>query len=113
MENMRDFVSLHYYYDDHYKIPESLKILLSKWKNRLPIAEDFSSNSYILFHPHNFIVLLKEYNLFNINNIKKEFDALDPSLKKLVQTKFKDYNNYYKNCTDKISHKEFLKSIYD
>ena len=57
--------------------------------------------------------MLKIEDKDKLVNIKKEFDALDPSLKKLVQTKFKDYNNYYKNCTDKISHKEFLKSIYD
>ena len=109
VENIRDFVALHYYYDKNVVLPDSLKNNIKKWKNRLPIYEDFE-NSYLLFKDPNFIILLKEYGLFNKKNIKYEYNLLPNHLKQSVLKSYKNFNDFYKTSI-RQSHKKYLENI--
>ena len=86
MDNIRDFVFLHYltdrndtqFWQDIKKIemPDTLKEKMKLWKNRLPYAEDFSSQSdYCLFFDSNYIVKLFGLNLLNLNSVKEEYNS--------------------------------------
>ena len=77
MENVRDFIVLHYLKSDFkFDIPESLKNNLKKWKYRLPVKEDFGSN-YVIFREDNFTILLKELGIFDIESLKREYYSLN------------------------------------
>jgi len=116
IENTRDFVILHYLVNKKdskfwkelkINIPESLQSKLDLWKYRLPIKEDFKQG-YLLFYESNFIVILYELGLINIDSIKKEFINLPKNYKTnindwLIQRK-KEENNY-------IKHKLYLEQI--
>lgn len=107
IENVKDFVCLHYYFD--YKMPDSLLNKLDTWKHRLPIDEDFPGGYYI-FNPHNFIILLKEYGLLNKDSIKKEYSLINLNLRNLTRKNYQNYKNYYLN-DKRTGHKEFIKQI--
>tara|TARA_A100001011_G_scaffold68776_1_gene70174 strand:+ start:1323 stop:2750 length:1428 start_codon:yes stop_codon:yes gene_type:complete len=120
VENIRDFVLLHYltnkknskfWKEFKPNLPSSLKINLKKWKNRLPIKEDFSSG-YQLFNENNFAVILKELNLVDKKSIKKEYDSLSKVFKDYTEQKVKDYNKFYSD-TNTLGHKQFLQSFYN
>ena len=119
VENTRDFVLLHYLcgkkgsaFWDEFKpnLPDSLAKNLKTWKHRLPLAEDFKG-SYLLFNSENFIVILKELNLLNKTNIKKEFNNLSNDHKnevlQLIKIALENNNNENKH----YSHKLFLKNL--
>jgi len=119
VENIRDFVLLHYLTDKkdskfwkEFKpnLPESLKKNLQKWKHRLPIREDFPGG-YQLFNENNFAILLKELNLIDKKSIKKEYDSLSKDFKDYIEHKIKEYNEFYSN-TNTINHKEYIQSFY-
>lgn len=84
MENIRDFIFLHYmvkknstnFWKDVSRIspPDSLQEKLELWKNRLPIHEDFSGSSdYILFSDLNYSVVMHGLGMFNKQQISKDF----------------------------------------
>ena len=86
MDNIRDFIALHYitnkddteFWRDVSKLelPKSLKTNLNIWKHRLPIDEDFNSlSNYVLFKSSNHIMVLDGLNLFNRESIKQEFQS--------------------------------------
>jgi tryptophan halogenase len=119
IENTRDFVLLHYLcgkkgsnFWDEFKpnLPESLSKNLETWKHRLPLDEDFNG-LYLLFKPENFIIILKELNLLNKKNIKKEFNSLSNNHKNWVLDSMKTAikNNNYKS--NYHNHKDFLKNL--
>jgi hypothetical protein len=119
--NVRDFIVLHYLTKrndtDFWKniinveIPESLRYNLEKWKNKLPIKEDFKDNSeYCLFGPANFIVVMAKLNLFNKDAILKEYNFLNNGLKDMTsntinQIIFNDNTQKY------INHKKIIEII--
>ena len=109
VENIKDFVCLHYYHEN--KMPDSLLNKLETWKDRLPIEEDFQGGYYV-FNPHNFIVLLKEYGLVNKENIEKEYKLLNVDLRNIVLDNYFKYKTYYLN-DKKTGHKEFIQQILD
>ncbi len=120
VENIRDFVLLHYMVDKKdskfwrelkINLTDTLKYNLNKWKNRLPIDRDFPGH-YHLFNPQNFIVVMKELNLFNKSLIKKEYDTLSKVYKDDIETKVKNIITFYEELHT-ISHKQFLESYYD
>ena len=92
------------------KIPHTLEINLKKWKNRIPINEDFNGN-YNLFNSHNFIVILKELNLINKNNIKKEYELLNNSIKEDIEHRVNSHISHNFFNEHLISHKQFLKEL--
>jgi tryptophan halogenase len=119
VENIRDFVVLHYIVDRKdskfwkelkLKLPSTLENNLKKWKHRIPIREDFAGG-YKLFGPHSFTVLLKELNLINKESIKKEYEMLSEKYKNHAKESMINHINrtyYDKNV---MSHKESLKTI--
>lgn len=119
VENIRDFVVLHYMIkkkDNKFwkelklNLPETLSNNLKKWKHRLPIREDFAGG-YKLFGSHSFTVLLKELNLINKKLIKKEYDMLSETYKNYAKDSMTDHINYTYYNKSVISHKECLKNI--
>jgi hypothetical protein len=123
VENVRDFIVLHYLTKrndtDFWKniltveIPDSLKYNLEKWKNKLPVYEDFKNTStYAIFGPSNFISVMAGLNLFNKEAILKEYSFLSDSLKNYTNITINQLSDY-ENTTSYITHKEMLKNIRD
>jgi|TARA_R110000803_G_scaffold92541_1_gene160050 tryptophan halogenase len=114
VENIRDFVLLHYlcgkkdskfWREFKPKLPDSLKDILEKSKSRLLIKEDFD-NEFLLFTEENFTVVLKELNLINLKKISNEYDNLSKNLKTFTEKHVTEILNKKHNI---ISHKQFLK----
>jgi tryptophan halogenase len=120
-ENIRDFIVLHYltkrndteFWKNILKIeiPESLNYNLEKWKNKLPIREDFYNiSTYAMFSEANFITVLAGLNLFNRDAIFQEYNFLQDYLKN-------DANNivlqslHDENISKYFEHKEIIKII--
>jgi flavin-dependent dehydrogenase len=121
MENIRDFVILHYqtkkdnsqFWKDLQKleIPESLATKLEKWRKNLPIEEDFSGYSkYILFREANFTQVLHGLNLFDQEKIAAEYAAQRKEIKDLAAQKLIDIDLYEKSLTT-IEHKRFVELV--
>jgi len=117
MLNIRDFIFLHYMVDkdnsdfwkDIKKIkpPKTLKNKLDVWQYRLPIEEDFLDTRYLLFYPHNFIMVMYGLGMINNEYIKNEYDSLNPMIHLTIQAILtKRKNDLSKN--ELITHKEFL-----
>jgi hypothetical protein len=112
MLNIRDFISLHYitprkekFWKDQI-IPDSLKDRLELFKTRLPLREDFSDTNYLLFRERHYIAVMHGLDLFNLANIKKQYNMLGNNLKKELKLD-------YSNTDDFISHKEWIRRIRD
>jgi tryptophan halogenase len=123
MENIRDFVALHYMTDKDdtmfwkdlksIEIPNTLKHKLKTWKNKLPIKEDFNEQSdYVLFTDPNFILVMEGLNLFNRESIKDEYARLNPLIRSEAEQIALNHFNIDKNLIT-FSHKEFLKLVRD
>jgi len=121
IENIRDFIVLHYITKrndtDFWKnilkteIPDSLKYNLSKWKTKLPIAEDFKNNSfYSMFGPQNFIVVMHGLNLFNEKAILQEYNSFPNYLKEFAN-KTIDQNLNNDKITKHLDHKSIIKIL--
>ena len=121
MENIRDFIFLHYmtkkentqFWKDIKKInpPDSLEEKLSLWENRLPIFEDFSSESnYQLFSDHNFILVMHGLQIFNKEKIKKYFEKHSQETKSFAEEKI---NNFWlhEKFAPTIGHKKMIDLI--
>jgi flavin-dependent dehydrogenase len=121
MENIRDFIVLHYitkkentqFWKDvsRIELPDTLHSKLEIWKNKLPIADDFSGESnYTLFNSANYILVMHGLGLFDSNAIINEYNALQDFVKH-------DANNtianslYYDKNSKTITHKEFISLI--
>ena len=121
MENLRDFIVLHYltkkentqFWKDvaALEIPDSLKYRLDLWKNKMPIDEDFSELSdYILFKGNNHAVVMHGLDLFNRLAIKAEYDACHDYIKNAADEIIKERKEF-DNSIDKISHKNLISKI--
>jgi tryptophan halogenase len=121
MENVRDFVILHYqtnktntqFWRDvaALEIPNSLKAKLERWRNNLPIEEDFSGLSkYIMFRETNFTQVIYGLNLFNREKIKEEYEMQRQEIKDFADAKILDVEQYEKSLTT-VGHKRFLELI--
>jgi len=123
LENIRDFVILHYqtkktntkFWKDCAKleIPESLKSKLEMWRNKLPIQEDFSNlTSYALFTAANFILVMDGLDLFDRDSIKKEYEANPDLIKEDADLTIKNELLFEKSIPT-ITHKELIRRIRD
>lgn len=121
IENIRDFIVLHYltkrndtdFWKNilHTEIPDSLSYNLEKWKNRLPIKEDFNKASeYLLFSESNFIVVMAKLKLFNKTSIMKEYNFLSNDLKIYTERIIKNIIDS-ENSLNFLNHKEIIKKI--
>ena len=118
MNNIRDFIILHYITNNTksqfwkdlqgMSIPDSLGENLIRWKNNLPIADDFKNDSaYSLFKEFNYIHVLNGLGLFDTDQIAKEFEqqnswAKDTALESIQSLVMPNRH---------MSHKEFLDAI--
>lgn len=120
MINIRDFIILHYMVDKKdsqfwidikkNNIPDTLKYKLSKFKNRLPILDDFKETNYHLFFEANWASVLYGLKMMNIDAIKDEFNSYSDEIIKYTKDSF---NNYVKSIenSDYISHKLYLTNV--
>ena len=90
-------------------MPDSLKIKMNKWKYRLPIEDDFQETKYYVFWPSNFINIMYGLDLFNKENIKKEYLSYSQEFRKAVEDLIEHEKTTYNKYT--IKHKEYLKLI--
>lgn len=121
MENIRDFVVLHYitkktntqFWKDvaNTDIPDSLKSKLEIWKHKLPIDEDFAQvSNHVLFKASNYILVLNGLNLFDRDSIKQEYDAnykyvkihADQAVQELLE---------FEASIKTINHKDFISVV--
>jgi len=120
LNNIRDYICLHYITDrddtDFWKdlknvdIPESLSTNLLRWSKRLPIGEDFTETSYILFGHLNFIQVMYGLNLFDVSKMKKQYDSWGEPFKKQVEEIIKERITATNNI-EYIGHKEWLTKV--
>jgi hypothetical protein len=76
------------------------------------MQEDFSGVSrHILFYDASYIMVLHGLGHFNVESIKKEYDACDQVTKNWVETTITNHELYMMNNAETITHKDFLKSI--
>lgn len=118
VENIRDFIVLHYISDrkdtDFWKdvsniqIPDSLNEKISMWKNRLPIREDFNEYSdYIMFMENNFTIVMNGLNMFNNDNILKEYYSKNLWVHERANSIINQEIGYDLNLPS-VGHKEFI-----
>ena len=125
MDNIRDFVFLHYltdrddtkFWQDVKKIemPESLKEKMKLWKNRLPYAEDFSSQSdYCLFWDRNFTLVMYGLGLINRDSLRQIVGKTNKmflnNVNDIIEVEEGNLDFAIQN-NELITHKEYLKAI--
>ena len=121
MENIRDFIALHYvvkkdnsqFWKDiqQLELPDSLKSNLDMWRHKLPTREDFiGSSSYSMFTESNFIMVMHGLGLFDTASIKQEYEILNPIIKKNADQIIERELKFLKE-TKEITHKMMIASI--
>jgi tryptophan halogenase len=121
LENIRDFIFLHYLrpnQNNHFwttisdlEMPDSLKENFEIWKHKLPIYDDFSGlTEYILFKSSNFIVLMNGLGLFDKSSIEREFRSIHQGFQKNACLIVDDYHRH-ESIVKTISHKDMLEII--
>jgi tryptophan halogenase len=121
MENIRDFVCLHYitkknnsmFWKDiqNIELPETLKNNLEIWRYKIPIEEDFIGQSkYSMFWQDNFICLMHGLKIFDAPYIKNELKNTNIEIKNKIKN---DWENYLFDINNSVflKHKNFLKYI--
>ena len=121
MENIRDFVFVHYMVKrkdtefwkkvTNLEPPKTLKENLKKWKNRLPVNEDFKETNYYLFFEQNWASVLWGLDLFDKKSIKKEYDSYNNAWRDYAKNEINNWKKSYENPM--MSHKEFLTLVKD
>jgi len=125
MDNIRDFVFLHYltdrddtkFWQDVKKIemPDSLKEKMKLWKNRLPYAEDFSSQSdYCLFWDRNFTLVMYGLGLINRDSLRQIVEKTNKmflnNVNDIIEVE-EGHLDFAIQNNELITHKEYLKTI--
>ena len=119
MENIRDFVFVHYMVKrkdtefwkkvTNLEPPKTLKENLKKWKNRLPVNEDFKETNYYLFFEQNWASVLWGLDLFDKKSIKKEYNSYNNAWRDYAKNEINNWKKSYENPM--MSHKEFLSLV--
>lgn len=123
MENIRDFIALHYvvkkdssnFWKDiaQLELPDSLSANLETWKHKLPIKEDFSKlTDYCLFQENHHILVLHGLGLFDKESIGLEYQAIDPIFHEAANAVIQREHDFLRE-TKEISHKMLLTVIRD
>jgi len=117
MENIRDFVFVHYMVKrkdtDFWKKvtelepPKTLKENLKRWKTRLPIKDDFNDTNYHLFFEQNWASVLWGLELFDKDKITKEYNSYPDNFKEFIEKNLKSLDDFYEK-NQQIAHKLFL-----
>lgn len=121
MENILDFVQLHYLggredtdFWKHVKtlpITPSLSHKLDMWKHRMPVNNDCTLGSdSVLFLAKNFFIVAYSLGLLDQKSLSKQFMAFPDNIQKYCKNKMLDFDNLLK--TGKfVKHKEILEMI--
>ena len=114
MENIRDFIILHYisprrdtkFWKDvsEIELPDSLKNNLSMWKHRLPVADDFKNKT--LFNEFNHALVLHGMDIFDRDSLKKQYKDLHIDAKRFVDDVIKQKEDF--DGVKAIPHKMML-----
>lgn len=121
MENIRDFIILHYltkrndtkFWKDvsNMELPKSLESNLNIWKHKLPIDEEFNRlSNYVLFKSSNHILVLDGLDIFNKQSIRKEYDSNHDYVKQDANQSIFELHQF-ENLITKKDHKEYIKLI--
>lgn len=121
LTNIRDFVILHYmtnrndtpFWKDvaKVKLPSSLSENLEKWRNNLPIAEDFrGTTDYVMFRESHYIHVLNGLRLFNQENIRQEYKMQSPKIQEWADNVVREKQTFEK-LHPAVGHKEFIGRI--
>jgi hypothetical protein len=121
VENSKDFIHLHYltkktntnFWIDSANTKKSdfLNENINMWKGKLPILEDFKGlSNYVLFKNDNFTVVMDGLNLFNREEIEKEYDGLSEEMKINAINVLNNYNIEIEK-EKFIGHKDFINNI--
>jgi esterase/lipase len=79
----------------------------------MPLREDFNTSSdYIIYTTSNFIHIMAGLQLFDIEEIQKEYYSISDSLRRQADKIMHEYNEFEKNI-EKIDHNFLIKSIRD
>jgi hypothetical protein len=93
------------------ELPDTLSKKLLRWKNNLPIEEDFNQSSkYILFRESNFSQIMHGLNLFDQDKIKIEYEMQRQEIKNLADKKLLEIE-LYEQSLKTISHKKFIELV--
>ena len=115
MENIRDFIVLHYITDKEGEFwkkannlpkPSTLKFNLKLWKDRLPIRTDFGD--YKVYFEINWIPLLLAKNLIDKEKIKHEYKLMGREMRESVANQIR-----LNNPVTPVPHKRFITMIRD
>jgi tryptophan halogenase len=123
MENIRDFIALHYITPrrdtEFWKsvaekpLPPTLAERLEFWKDRLPILEDFRNDSdYTLFTDINYIQVMEGLDLFNVPMIKKEYQMQSKEAKAKADEVMEEKQRWL-NSIAVVRHRDFIRLIRD
>lgn len=114
MENIRDFIALHYIVKrndtDFWKnmktveLPDTLMHKLEMYKSRLPIADDFKSPDYLLFREDNWNSVLYGIEYYDKEKINQELNKYHESV---VNYCVEQNKNYEKNL-DKLAENKYI-----
>ena len=117
MDNIRDFIVLHYITKrrdtDFWKavaeveIPDSLANNLAMWRQRMPVADDFTSHTKkILFNEYNFALVMNGLELFDNKKIKMQYENLPQEVKDHTERLYQEKTEFDK--IKAIPHKMML-----
>jgi len=121
MENIRDFIALHYITDKtntqfwkdvkNISLPDTLSNKLELWKTKLPIREDFCNlSNYILFTEDNFTLVLHGLNFFDREFIRKEYFSTHMDIRHEADKTLHDVIQFEKNIIT-MPHKQFISLV--
>ena len=128
MENIRDFVHLHYitdkkdsnFWKEYRQVPysDNLKYYIDIWNNgkllkQTDLEYTGKDNVYCLFKEDNFNLIAYFNGLINTKKLKQEYLSISKDLKKYWDINYinKLKNRNKKDYTNLITHKEYIKDI--
>ena len=121
MENIKDFIFLHYmcdrtdteFWQDVSRLdpPESLQKKLSMWQHRLPVDDDLIEHTdKILFKSANYLIVLYALNKIDISTIKSQFDHLPYNVQQYAENKIYEINQMLQTA-NLVDHKTVLSLV--
>lgn len=109
MENIKEFVLIHYLNDKNISLTDTLKEKLNLWSRRSPIDDDFCETRFYLFFAVNFVQVLCGVNFYNSEQLKKYISDFNPYITTQLDViiKQKEYE-YLLTKNNHIGHKQWL-----